>query len=253
MTRGPSTSGCCSATCPSTSSGWGRRHWPGGWWSGSTRPVGARLWPATSVAPTARWSITDAEGAGLLDGLDLGVPAGLGLRVDDPAYVEQLAPTRRGSAGRRRRVRTVPLRRGPLPAAVHLGHHRSAQGGALHAGSVGLHRHVRSAGAYGFEPRRRGLLHHAALPRERADGPVGPVAGGRGHRGAGPSLQRLGLPVRRSPPPGHHLHLRRQGAGLRAGHPAAGRRRRPPPCGGGSAPRPPWPTKPRSNGASAAC
>ena len=51
------TSACCSATSPSTCSGWGRPPWPVRWWSGSTRPVEARHWPATSAAPTAGcWS-----------------------------------------------------------------------------------------------------------------------------------------------------------------------------------------------------
>ena len=40
--------------------------------------------------------VTDAEGAALLDGLDTGVPAERVLRVDDPAYAEQVA----GHAGR---------------------------------------------------------------------------------------------------------------------------------------------------------
>ncbi len=57
--RSRPTSGCCSATCPSTCSGWGRPPWPARWWSGSTRPAGARPWPATSGAPTAGcWSPT---------------------------------------------------------------------------------------------------------------------------------------------------------------------------------------------------
>ena len=133
--------------------------------------------------------VTDADGARLLDGLDLGVAR----RTGRPhrrlaAYADRAGRPR----GRRRRALVAgsdARPRGPVPAAVHLGDHRHAQGGAVHPGTAGRPSPCRGRGLR-LRPRRRGLLHHAAVPRQRPDGAVGAVAGGRGHRGAGPAVQR---------------------------------------------------------------
>ena len=116
--------------------------------------------------------ITDASGAGLLDGLEFGVPADRVVRVDSPAYAEALGA--HDGADCRAVVAAMVLLRPPLPAAVHVGHHRRAQSGALHPGSAGRHRRAVGRGLR-LRARRRGLLHHAAVPRQRADGAVGAV------------------------------------------------------------------------------
>ena len=221
--RGPSTSACSSATSPSTSSGWARPPWPARWSSGSTRPAGARRWPATSCAPTAGWWSPTPTVPACSTASTCRVPHDRVIRVDDAGVPRPVGPARgRRCPGRGGRVRTRPG--GPLPPAVHLGHHRRAQGRPLHPGPPVVDRSAVGR-VLRLRPRRRGLLHHAPVPRQRADGPVGTVAGGGGHRGPGPPIQRLGLRGRRPQVRGHHLHLRGQGPGLRAGHPAVARRR----------------------------
>ncbi len=89
--------------------------------------------------------LTDAEGAGMLEGLDLGVPTGGVLRVDDPAFADRLAPhagCRPSSVLAARRPGTG----GSVPPAVHFGDHRAAQGGPVLPGTPRLHRQVRGRG-----------------------------------------------------------------------------------------------------------
>ena len=169
-----------------------------------------------------RLVVTDADGAALLDGLDLGVAQDRVLRIDRPDYDERLRAHRGADP------RQVVASAAPVPEDLYLLLFTSGTTGAPKAVRCTQGRlaaiAVRSAGAYGFDRRRRGLLHHAPVPRQRPDGPVGPGPGRRGHGGPGPSVHRLGLRVRHPPLRGHHLHLRGQGAGLRPGHAARTRR-----------------------------
>ena len=194
--------------------------------------------------------MTDAAGAALLDGLDTGVPA--------DARPPGGRPGIRRTGGRPRR-HPRRLGRGPVPtaggrsvpAAVHLGHHRRAQGGPLHPGPPGLDRPPVGRGLR-VRARRRGLLRHAPLPRQRPHGPVGADPGGRGDGGPRPSVQRVGLPARTcaatgSPP--SPTSARRS--------PTCWPRRPLPttptaPCAAASAPRRRWRTTPRSRTGSAA-
>ncbi len=111
---------------------------------------------------------------------------------------------------------------------------------------------VRSAGAYGFD---RDDVAYCTMPLFHGNalmvlwGPSLVV-------GATVALARRfsasGFVRRRAPLRGDHLHLRGQGPGLRAGHPAGSRRRLDAPCDAGSAPRRRSPTMPRSSAGSAA-
>ena len=80
--------------------------------------------------------VTDAEGARLLDGLELPVPAERVIRVDEAGYTDR-AGAARGGRRRGRWWPRAPRAGGSLPPAVHLGDHRRPQGGAVHPGPAG--------------------------------------------------------------------------------------------------------------------
>ena len=161
----PGTSGCCWRTRRSTSS-----------------LAGAALCGATVVGinPTRRGAelaadirrtdcamiVTDEAYGDLLDGIGHGVP-----RVLDAGGAEYAgcgrAPRRGGrgdGGGPRSAVRAAP--------AVHLRVHRDVEGRDLLHRPVGVHlpRSTRSR-----SPRRTWTTTHADLPRQRADGAVGPA------------------------------------------------------------------------------
>lgn len=79
--------------------------------------------------------VTDAAHAPLLDGLDLGVPPGRVVLIDDRSYPEALAEAAGGEDGG-----DDPGPRRPPAAAVHLRLHRGTQGGGVHAGPAGVDR-----------------------------------------------------------------------------------------------------------------
>ena len=93
--------------------------------------------------------VTDAEGAALLDGLDIGVPADRVLRVDDPSYAARVA------AHTNRTAAEVVAASAPVPEDLYLLLFTSGTTGAPKAvrctqgrlASIAL----RSAEAYGFE------------------------------------------------------------------------------------------------------
>ena len=132
------------------------------------------------------------------------------------------APRRR--APRRPGHRARGGRHAPDAAAVHVRHHRCLQGGPVQPGPAGPHR-LRRCREVRPSPRRHRLLLHAAVPRQRDHGAVGARAG-RGRDGVpGTDVLRLPLSARRPVLRRDVLHLRRQGDGLPAVHPAARRRR----------------------------
>ena len=152
------TSACCSTTCPSTSS-----------CSAAPRSAGAVV---VGINPTRRGEelardirhtdcavvLTDAAHAPLLEGLDLEVPVHLvdGRGLDELARRRTAAPrspTQLPGAGR------------AVPADLHLGLHRRAQGGADEPGPGRPHRPRRRRRLH---ERRRPLLLDAAVPRQRA-------------------------------------------------------------------------------------
>ena len=81
--------------------------------------------------------VTDADGARLLDGLDFGVPADRVIRVDDAGLRRRARRRTRAPTARAVVAGSAPAPERPLPPAVHLGHHRRAQGGAVHPGTAG--------------------------------------------------------------------------------------------------------------------
>ena len=83
--------------------------------------------------------VTDAEGARLLDGLELPVPPERVVRVDGAGYRDLLAP-HAGADCRSVVAACAPARGRPLPPAVHLGDHRCPEGGPLHTGPAGVDR-----------------------------------------------------------------------------------------------------------------
>ena len=190
--------------------------------------------------------VTDADGAALLDGLDTGVPADRVLRVDDPGYA--------GPGGRARRHRRPPtwwpLPR-PRPDDLFLLLFTSGTTGDPKAvrctqgrlASIAL----RSAEAYGFD---RDDVAYCTMPLFHGNALMvlwGPSLVVGATVALAPPVQRLGLPARRPPLRRHHLHLRGQGPGLRAGHARPAPTTPRAPCAGASAPRPRWPTTPRSS------
>ena len=247
-----STSACSSATSPSTSSGWARPPWPARWWSGSTRPAGARRWPATSGAPTAGGGHRRRRGP----------PA----RRPRPRC---RPPT--GSSGS-----TTPAYRRPVGASTRAPTPgRSSPAGRPHredlylllftSGTTGAPKAVRctqgrlasiaerSAEAYGFD---RDDVAYCTMPLFHGNALM--VLWG-------PSLV-VGATValaRRFSASGFVADVRRYGAttftyvGKALAYvlaTPAGRRTMPrSPCAAGSAPRRPWPTTPNSSGGSDAC
>ena len=156
-----STSACCSKRRPSTSSS----------------SVGAALAGAVVVGinPTRRGEelardirhtdcqlvVTDASTRPLLDGLDLGVAADRVLVVDADrrrarrSTASSAVDPPHGAAGARR----------PVPADLHVGLDRRAEGGA---DDPGPGRRACGAGSL-VRARRRPLLRDAAVPRQRAE------------------------------------------------------------------------------------
>ena len=156
---GRPTSACCSTTCPTTSSGWPPPRCRARSSSASTRPTGA-----TSSAQLDR---------------PHRLPGARDLDRRSPAAARRRRHRRARRPGpRRRRARPTPSawprsrspaapdrrRRGrPVPADLHVGIDRAAQGGALHAGPVRPHRRPRRRDRRARR-RRRGLRAAPVLP-----------------------------------------------------------------------------------------
>ena len=117
--------------------------------------------------------VTDDDGAALLEGLDLDLDTDKVLIVDSDRY-GTLVEEYRGSRGRRRGAgRDRPGGGGLLvPPHLHFGHHRRTEGGALHPGPAGRDRRDRRP-RLRLQHRRRLLLPHAVVPRQRAHGACG--------------------------------------------------------------------------------
>ena len=168
--------------------------------------------------------VTDAEGANLLHGLDLGIAPDRLLRVDaftadtdDAAVVEITMPEVAPSdlylllftSGTTGSPKAVKCTQGRLAAIA-----------------------WRAALGYGF---RRDDICYCPMPLFHGNAIMALWGPGhlRGrHRGPHPSVHGLWLPGRCPPPPGHPLHLRRESSGLRPDHPrGAGRCRQHAPPG----------------------
>jgi hypothetical protein len=233
--RGPgrSTSGSCSATSPSTCSGWGRRPWPVPWWWASTPPAGGgpgRRHPPHRLpgAGHRRRRCRAARRPRPRRGPDRVLRVDSRVRRPAGGPPGGRPPGHRGGLGARRR--------GPLPAAVHLGDHRGAQGGAVHPGPPGLHRPA-PAEAYGFERDdvaycTMPLFHGNALMALWAPSLVvgATVALARRFSASG-----FGADVRRYGPPPSPTWARRWPTCWPPRPPPT---TPPPPCAGASAPRP---------------
>ena len=113
----------------------------------------------------------------------------------------------------------------PVGAAVHVGHLRRPEGGALHPAPA-----ADDGPADGHDarhrPRRRRVRGHAPVPRQLVDVGSGAGAGRRRIALPGPPLQRIAVPPRRPALRSHLVQLHGQGAGLPVGHARARRRRR---------------------------
>ena len=158
--------------------------------------------------------VTDSARIPLLRGLDLDLAANRFLAVDDPEYA---AAVRRAPRSRR------PPRADAGAESLLLLLFTSGTTGTSKAVRCSQGRLAGIARHRGRQvrprPRRRRLLLHAAVPRQRDHGAVGPGPGGR--RDGLPDTDILGvrLPARRPVLRRDLLHLRRQGAGLPDGHP----------------------------------
>ena len=174
--------------------------------------------------------VTDATQRALLDGLDTGVELARILSCDAPDY-----PPRRRASGpdhdgqaigargvaRRRRSRSGHA----VPAPVHVGLDGRPQGGAGHPGADGGPGE-RHGGRVGVRARRRHVLRHAHVPRQRPQHLRGARHRRRCGAGAAPTVLGVGVPPRRPEVRRDLFQLRRAGARLRARHPTGSRRRR---------------------------
>ncbi len=230
----PSTSPSCSTTCPSSSTGSRRPRWPARWWSGPTRRTAATSWYGTSRTPSASswsptrptcpwWRVLASATPSARSGATTSACSCSTPRPPEDA----LGPHVGSGPGGRGRPLGHP--RDPRLPPLHLGDIGRAEGVPVQPGPLGPHRRHRGPDVLARAGRRL-LPLHAAVPLQRADGGLGPGAGGGlGLRPplVGPLL-RFGLPPRRAGGRRDVLQLRRQAAVVHLGHARAARRRRQP-------------------------
>ena len=147
------------------------------------RPHPASPSPSTAAAPPAQL-VADLAG--------LGAAIDRVVLVDVDGAVVDAGAARRGRRGRRRATLRRPRPRRPVPAQLHLGHHRPAQVRHAHPEPVVL---LPPAGRAGRRlRRRRGLLQRHPRPvRLRAlDRPLHPGHPRLPHGGDGPLRRRRG-------------------------------------------------------------
>ena len=140
--------------------------------------------------------ITDTTQVDLLDHLDLGLTPDRILVADDEAYAHRLEGLR-PSGDEARMALPDPTPDQLLPADLHLGIDRRAQGGPDDPGPGRP-----GGGPGGLHHRRRPLLGHAPVPRQRPVGRRPARSGQRGHPGPPSAVLRLQLPPGRAGVPG---------------------------------------------------
>ncbi len=194
-----------------------RRPSPAAWSSASTPPVEARSSLATSATPTAP-SCSPTRPRSPCSTASMSAPPGPGGRS---ARLAAARSAQRGAPAPHPAARARHVVRAPL----HVGIHRSAQGGEDEPGSCGPHR--RGIGA-ALRPERRALLRHAALPRQRVAGQPVSRSGRRFVDRAEAQVLRVDVHPRRSPARGDVVQLRRPRAVVHPRPAALARRRRQP-------------------------
>ena len=173
--------------------------------------------------------ITDAEGARLLDGLSFGVPEERVVLVDAEHYADRLAPHRGADP------RSAVERYRPTADSLYLLLFTSGTTGAPKAVRCTQGRlasiAARSAPAYGYE---RDDVAYCTMPLFHGNAlmvPWVPSSWSWGRRWPWPAGSARRDSCRCPTPRCDHVHLRGEGAGLRAGHAPRRRRRHHAPSG----------------------